>query len=655
MFGKQLTIGKRIGLLAVCMLVLLSVAGALSYSGVGNIVSNAQEVIGGNQLDGSLAQKEVDHLNWAGKVNALLTDPAVTALKVQTDDHQCGFGKWLYGDDRATAERLVPALAPLLKKIEAPHYQLHASAIEIGKLYKPVDENLGNFMREKKIDHLKWMHKVKDAILDPKATSVDVQMDPTQCSLGRWLGSGAVADAARAEPQFGALLKAIATPHERLHASAKGLNARVAEGDRSGAHAAYLAETEPAADATLTAIDGLIAKHQDDMAGLTAAGEVYNTKTVPALAEVRSLLSQIRKVARENILTGEAMLSAALGTRRNVMVVAMLALVCACALSLLISRSITRVLRRLSGGIEEAAEQVGSAAGQVSSASFSLADGASEQAASVEETAASIQEISSQGRDTASLTEGAEALMNENIEKSGQSLKSLMDLTQKLSQIEADSDKIGNIIKTIDEIAFQTNLLALNAAVEAARAGEAGAGFAVVADEVRSLAMRATEAAKSTQTLLDGTLGRIEEASGAIKGINSDFEGIIESATVMGEKTAAITKASGQQAEGLKHIDTAITQIEQVTQQVAATAEESSSASEELTGQAEEMRLMVEEMVALIDGRRQSGAVSGAAAIRSKAPLSARPAPGAGNRKGKDSLPADKDVIPDDETALTEF
>ena len=93
---KNLTIAKKIALGFGIILALLSVVGLLSFTGVNNIVKDAGQVIDGNKLDGILAQKEVDHLNWVNKVNALLTDDGVTKLQVQTDHKKCGFGKWLW-------------------------------------------------------------------------------------------------------------------------------------------------------------------------------------------------------------------------------------------------------------------------------------------------------------------------------------------------------------------------------------------------------------------------------------------------------------------------------------------------------------------------------------------------------------------------------
>jgi hypothetical protein len=202
-------------------------------------------------------------------------------------------------------------------------------------------------------------------------------------------------------------------------------------------------------------------------------------------------------------------------------------------------------------------------------------------------------------------------MMNENIEKSAKSLKSLVDLTREMGRIEADSDKIAGIINTIDGIAFQTNLLALNAAVEAARAGDSGAGFAVVADEVRNLAMRAAEAAGNTKELLDGTLKRVSDATGAIKSINEDFEGIIETATVMGQKSADLTTASLEQANGLEQISSAVQEIDTVTQQVASGAEESAASSQELASQAETLQLIVTDLTRMVYGVEASSESGG--------------------------------------------
>ncbi|MBU0993020.1 MAG: hypothetical protein KJ737_11050 [Proteobacteria bacterium] len=192
--------------------------------------------------------------------------------------------------------------------------------------------------------------------------------------------------------------------------------------------------------------------------------------------------------------------------------------------------------------------------------------------------------------------------MNKNIEKSGQSLKSIVDITSSISRIESESDQIGHIIHNIDQIAFQTNLLALNAAVEAARAGEAGQGFAVVANEVRNLAKRAADAAKNTQSLLNGTIERVAQISHAVKEMNANFEGIVESATVIGEKTAAITSASHEQSKGIKQISDAATQIDTVTQQIASSAEETASAAEQLKVQSEEMGDMVSDLKRFVYG-----------------------------------------------------
>ncbi len=274
------------------------------------------------------------------------------------------------------------------------------------------------------------------------------------------------------------------------------------------------------------------------------------------------------------------------------------------SLLLLVVRQTVKPLVVIAERIRDAASQVDGASSQVAQASQGLAQGAGSQAAALEETTASLADLTRSSREVSGLTEGAAGLMNTNIELSGTALKNLVSLTASMEEIEKDSDRIGKIIKTIDEIAFQTNLLALNAAIEAARAGTAGAGFAVVADEVRSLAMRTTEAAHDTQELLDGTVSKVSGAARAIRSMNNQFSGIVESATIIGEKTAAITEASREQATRVAHIAGAAGEIERVTQQVAGTAEETSATAEELSAHASVLSEMAGNLTQIVLGQR---------------------------------------------------
>jgi len=168
--------------------------------------------------------------------------------------------------------------------------------------------------------------------------------------------------------------------------------------------------------------------------------------------------------------------------------------------------------------------------------------------------------------------------------------QALAQMVTSMKEINASSQKISQIIKVIDEIAFQTNILALNAAVEAARAGEAGLGFAVVADEVRNLAQRSAQAAKDTTALIEESIAHSHAGSGKLEQVAAAIHGITES-TRLGKTLAAEVKLNSEkQARAMTTVSEALTQIEQVTQHVAANAQQSASAGEELNSQAAALR-----------------------------------------------------------------
>jgi methyl-accepting chemotaxis protein len=184
----------------------------------------------------------------------------------------------------------------------------------------------------------------------------------------------------------------------------------------------------------------------------------------------------------------------------------------------------------------------------------------------------------------------------------GQANASMGALRNSMQEISAASQETSKIVKTIDEIAFQTNLLALNAAVEAARAGEAGAGFAVVADEVRNLAMRASEAAKNTSNLIEGTVKKVKDGAELTSKTNQAFDQVSASTSKVAELLAEISAASSEQAVGIEQVNKAVSEMDKVTQQNAAGAEETSSAAEELNAQAAEMRGMLGELATMVEG-----------------------------------------------------
>jgi len=298
------------------------------------------------------------------------------------------------------------------------------------------------------------------------------------------------------------------------------------------------------------------------------------------------------KTGKENAQSGVRLIGLALGC----------AIILAGFLSWQIVSSTNRVLRDLAVNLDQGATQTASAARQVSAASQTLSSGASEQAASVEETSASLEEISSMIRATADNAEKAKALAGEAHGVAQAGSRTMIEMTQAMAAIDSSSAEVAKIVKNIDEIAFQTNILALNAAVEAARAGEAGAGFAVVADEVRSLAQRSAAAAKETAEKIEAAIASSRNGSISCAKVGESLTQIATKVSSTDALVAEIATAAREQAQGIEQINTAITQMDQVTQSNSASAEESASAAEELDAQAASLKDAVGRLRQLVGG-----------------------------------------------------
>ncbi|WPB56265.1 methyl-accepting chemotaxis protein [Xylophilus sp. GOD-11R] len=250
-------------------------------------------------------------------------------------------------------------------------------------------------------------------------------------------------------------------------------------------------------------------------------------------------------------------------------------------------------LRGVVGEVRNGVASVSSASTEIALGNQDLSSRTEQAASNLQQTAASMEQLTgtvTQSTDTAHRARQLAGTAAQAAERGGAVMS---EVVSSMADISGSSRRIGDIIGTIDGIAFQTNILALNAAVEAARAGEQGRGFAVVASEVRNLAQRSAQAAREIKTLIGTSVEKVDVGSRQVAQAGQTMGEIVHSVRQVADLIAEIHAASSEQRDGIGQVNEAVSQLDRMTQQNAALVEESAAAATALRDQAERLSVAI--------------------------------------------------------------
>lgn len=457
-------------------------------------------------------------------------------------------------------------------------------------------------------------------------------LDYRSCSLGEWLHSDYIVN--NNDGDLRALLTRIQEPHQKIHENASILVSSLENGTMSKTEAdrLFIDVIKPDSLLTIEILEQIVA-HQEEQA-LESSRYFSRLSTVVRLMNISMILTaaaaglliglslirrvippvrEITAVARE-LAKGNTDISIGIKSRDEIgrLGEAFAAMIAATTQQAELAKavasgdlthhlaprsdrdslvmalnSMTSHLQEMFEAIRLSARQVNTSAVQLAGGAQNLAEGSTEQSAAVEEMALNLDGVAAKAKDN-SRTAGETAEISRHLlELAEHGASQMQRLDTAMQEIRDSSQKVSQVVKVIDDIAYQTNILAINAAVQAAHVGEHGKGFTVVAREIRSLAIKCADAAKEVSELVHESMAKADDGFAITKETGASIVSIVRDVQESSRTIKKIAEASGQQSAALSEISSGVSQISIVVQRNSLTAEQSAAAAEELTGQAD--------------------------------------------------------------------